>query len=385
MKILSILLQVSPGLVLSFALIGCSTQEILKDRTVDYKKETQADERLEIPPDLTRSSIQDTLVVPDLAPAQSATYSEYASEREGSVRRGSVRKTVLPRFDDITVKRDGNQRWLLIQAAPEDVWPKVVDYWRENGILLIEEDPTIGIMETGWLENRADIKSDFITDTLRSFLDGFYASATRDQFRVRLEPGEEPGTTELFLTHRGMEEVLVASSGGEPADRPVWQGRPNDPGLEAEMLRRVMVYLGVGERRAKRALATREERPRSRLVSGRDGLSVLTVDEEFPTAWRLTGVALDRVGFTVEDRNRSDGIYYVRYDDPTTDTKDEGMLAKLAFWRSDDDKPEDDSKYQVSLQADGEKTRVVVLDRFGKRDTTATSRRILTLLHEQIR
>ncbi len=373
------------ALVLSFALIGCGTQEILSDRAVDYKKEKQADERLEIPPDLTRSSIQDTLVVPDLAPAQSATYSEYASEREGTVRRGSVRKTVLPRFDDIAVKRDGNQRWLLIQAGPEDVWPKVVDYWRENGILLIEEDPTIGIMETGWLENRADIKSDFITDTLRSFLDGFYASATRDQFRVRLEPGEAPGTTELYLTHRGMEEVLVASTGGEPADRPVWQGRPNDPGLEAEMLRRIMVYLGVGEQRAKRALARREERPRSRLISGRDGLSVLTIDEEFPRAWRLTGVALDRIGFAVEDRDRSDGIYYVRYDDPTTDTKDEGVLAKLAFWRSDDDKPEDDSKYQVSLQADGERTKVVVLDRFGKRDTTPTSRRILTLLHEQIR
>jgi len=385
MKTFSSLLQVLPALVLSFALGACGTQEILADRSVDYKKQRQADKRLEIPPDLTRSSIQDSLVVPDLAPAQTATYSEYVSERQGTTRTSKAGSTVLPKFDDVTVKRDGNQRWLLIQASPEQVWPKVVEYWRDNGILLIEEDPTIGVMETGWLENRANIKSDFITDTLRSFLDGLYASATRDQFRVRLEPGEAAGTTELFLTHRGMEEVLVASSGGEPGDRPVWQGRPNDPGLEAQMLRRIMVYLGVGEQRAQRALTRKEDRPRSRLITGREGVSVLAIDESFARAWRLTGVALDRVGFAVEDRDRSEGIYYVRYDDPTTDREDEGMLSKLAFWKSDDEKPEDASKYQVSLRSDGDKTSVVILDRFGKQDTSPTSRRILTLLHEQIR
>ena len=371
--------------MLVLALIGCGKQEILKDRSVDYKQERQADEQLEIPPDLTRSSIQDSLVVPDLAPAQSATYSDYVSERKGTAVNKRISGTVLPRFDDITVKRDGNQRWLLIEASPEQVWPKVVDYWRENGILLIEEDPTVGVMETGWLENRANIKTDFITDTLRSFLDGLYASATRDQFRVRLEPGEDAGTTELYLTHRGMDEVLVASTGGEPADRAVWQGRPNDPGLEAAMLRRIMVYLGVGEQRAQRALASKKDKPRSRLVSGREGTSILTIDENFPRAWRLTGVALDRIGFVVEDRNRSEGVYYVRYDDPTTDREDEGMLAKLAFWRSEEEKTEDESKYQVSLHADGDRTKVIVLDRFGKKDTTPTSRRILTLLHEQIR
>ena len=203
MKTFSSLLQVLPALVLSFALGACGTQEILADRSVDYKKQRQADERLEIPPDLTRSSIQDSLVVPDLAPAQTATYSEYVSERQGTTRTSKAGSTVLPKFDDVTVKRDGNQRWLLIQASPEQVWPKVVEYWRDNGILLIEEDPTIGVMETGWLENRANIKSDFITDTLRSFLDGLYASATRDQFRVRLEPGEEAGTTELFSDPQG--------------------------------------------------------------------------------------------------------------------------------------------------------------------------------------
>jgi outer membrane protein assembly factor BamC len=122
------------------------------------------------------------------------------------------------------------------------------------------------------------------------------------------------------------------------------------------------------------------------------GGSVLRLQEQFSRAWRRTGLALDRVGFTVEDRDRSRGLYFVRYVDPESDLRgkeEKGFFSKLAFWSSDDDK-RDQSRdgYLVSLIGgrDGdENTQVVVLNKDGERDGSPTADRILSLLHEQLR
>ena len=374
------LVRIGVGGLLAVLLTACgSVEKVLPDRKVDYKREKVGSADLEVPPDLTRPSPSDTLVVPDLAPGDTATYSEYAADRQNAPR-STGKSAVLPEIDFIDVKKDGDKRWLVIQATPDQVWPKVVDFWRDNGILLVEEDPTIGVMETGWLENRADIRNDFITDAVRGVFDGLYSASTRDQYRVRLETGEAADRTELYLTHRGMQQKITDQG---DTDRPVWEARPNDPELEVEMLRRIMVYLGVAEERARRSLARQEERaPRSQLIKGRDGQAELVIEEDFSRAWRVTGVALDRVGFLVEDRDRSAGVYFVSYRDPEL-RQEKGLLSKMAFWR--DDKPDQGAEYQISLEPQGGTTRVLVLDAQGSRDTTPTATRILTLLNEQIR
>ena len=58
-------------------------------------------------------------------------------------------------------------------------------------------------------------------------------------------------------------------------------------------------------------------------------------------AWRRVG-ALDRVGFTVEDRDPLRRVYYVRYVDPEVDVKKRSAAMKhslagfLAFWKRPD-------------------------------------------------
>jgi outer membrane protein assembly factor BamC len=278
--------------------------------------------------------------------------------------------------------RDGDQRWLVIDAAPTDVWFKVVEFWRKNGLLLVEQDPAIGVMTTDWLESRANIKQGAITEFFRKALDSIYSSATRDRFRVRLEEGEKPDTTELFLTHQGMVEELAKDVSGE-ADTTYWTPRPNEPETEAAMLRSLMLHLGVSEEQADQSLAkAAPEQERSHLIA-KGETAELIIHERFARAWRLTGVALDRVGFAVEDRNRSEGIYYVRYH-PLEGKKKKGFFAKLAFWR-DDEEIEDQSQYQIRLNGlDGE-TQVTVSNLEGKRLHNKTAVRLLTLLHEQIR
>jgi outer membrane protein assembly factor BamC len=388
MKFTSKILQAVVSYALLAMIVGCGSMRgddgMLPDRKVEYKKSRGVERDLEIPPDLTSSSIRDELVIPGTRPEGGTTLSTLETSERGRTGPGGGGE-VLPTVENIEVKRDGEQRWLLIQGEPEDVWFRVVEFWQENGILLEEQDPTVGIMVTDWIENRADIKNDFITDAFRGLFDGLYSASTRDQFRIRIEPGIEPATTELYLTQRGMQETIIQDGQGD-VERTVWNPRETDHGLEAAMLRRLMVYLGVEDQTASRALAAKGAAPaqRSRLIKSGDQVW-LTVNEEFPRAWRLTGIALDRVGFAVEDRDRSGGVYYVRYNDPMEGVEDEGLLAKLAFWRDNDKNIDKEQQYQVTLLTEGESTRVVIRNEQGERDNSETAQRILTLLQEQIR
>ncbi len=378
--------------ILLSLLSGCvglpDMEDYVDDRRMEYKKSRAAGENLEVPPDLTREGIDNALVVPDVGtPSGSATYSNYARERKGGQARTTTSGGVLPRIEGVDLRRDGDKRWLVIQSPPQAVWPRLISFWQENGILLVEQNPQVGVMRTAWLENRADIKSDFLTDAIRSVFDGLYESDTRDQFRIRLEESRGGGT-ELYITHTGMQEKIVSGSAGQ-SEQATWIPRPTDHGLEAIMLRRMMIYFGVSEQRANAQIKAsgdrrqQQTRIRSELIRN-SNRSVLRIGEDGDRAWRLTGIALDRVGFAVEDRNQSQGYYLVRYLDPYADQADEGLLSKMAFWKSSK-KINKDAQYQVRLQPQGGSTEVAVFTQSGQPDNSETAVRILTLLHEQIR
>jgi len=386
------LLRVLPLLALAPLLAACSgasVEKYLPDQSLEYKKQREASENLELPPDLASAGFDDALDVPSAS--GTATYSSYTSGREAR-RRAATSGEVLPEVAGVQLERAGDKRWLQIDAPPQSVWPRVVSFWREQGILLVEQDPTVGVMKTDWLENRAEIRKDFITRQLRKVVDGLYATSTRDQYRVRIEPGSARDTTEVYLTHRGMEERLVRNTVGEGSTT-VWEPAPSDPGKEAEMLRRLMLYLGVSSGEANRMLASGGSAAGgatavstgagARLVSS-GGASELVIPDEFRQAWRQTGLALDRTGFAVEDRDRSEGVFYVRYDDPNRDTgKKKGIGSRLAFWKGKD--TDTVEQYQVRLEGGADETRVRVYDANGRRDTSATGERILSLLKDQLR
>lgn len=349
---------------------------------------------LEVPPDLSSGALNDSLPVPAGAGSGSATYSEYASG--GTARTVSLGNTVLPQLDDVRIERSGDKRWLVVNATPAQVWPRIREFWIEQGFLINLEDPSIGIMETDWAEQRAEFETGFIRNMLNKFNEALYGAVTRDKFRTRLERGAEPGSTEIFISHRGAEEVSTGKitraqdDTGSREQTRVWQPRPADPELEAEMLNRLLVAFGVDEQQASGMIArTRDKRDRAKMVRDQDGINALSLDETFSRAWRRTGLALDRVGFTVEDRDRSRGLYFVRYVDPNTDIqgKKEGFFSKLKFWGSDD-KTDRDNAYLISLIGgkDGaENTQVVILNKRGEPENSDTAERILGLLHEQLK
>jgi outer membrane protein assembly factor BamC len=368
-------------LALAIALGGCSGS-LIESKKIDYKSARQVTP-LEVPPDLTAPTTDDRYAVPDLGARGVATYSAYTSDRATQPARGTP--TVLTPVEGMKIERSGNQRWLVVPAAPEALWTDIKDFWLELGFILDVESPQIGIMETDWAEDRAKIPQDFVRATLGKVLDGLFSTAERDKFRTRLEQGKEPGTVEVFISHRGMMEVYSS----EARDSTVWQPRPADPELEAEMLRRLAIRLGAQEQQAEALLATPSRNERAKLETGAGGQTHLALDESFDRAWRRVGLALDRTGFTVEDRDRSKGLFFVRYIDPDVDVqskKSEGFLSKLAFWRSDDKAvATGGSEYRIRVVGDGAATNVSVLTREGGQDASETARRILGLLQEQLR
>ncbi|MEK7248773.1 MAG: outer membrane protein assembly factor BamC, partial [Chloroflexota bacterium] len=340
---------------------------------------------LEIPPDLTQQSRDERYAVPDVSASKgSATYSAYSSGRAGQARTTTA-QDLLPQVDKMRIERAGTQRWLVVSGSPEKLWPGVKEFWQELGFLVNVEVPEAGIMETDWAENRAKLPQDVIRNTLGKVFDSLYSTAERDKFRTRLEKGAEAGTVEVYISHRGMYEIYTNEGKSETR----WQPRPADPELEAEMLRRLMVRLGVDETRAKTMVAAEQRQDRAKLSRATDGAGALLLEEAFDRAWRRVGLALDRVGFTVEDRDRSQGLYFVRYVDPDADSKkkddDKGFLSKLMFWKGGaGDKP-NQAQYRIHLKTAGESTSVQVLTREGGVDRSDTSRRILGLLHEQLK
>lgn len=364
-------------------LAGCSSiNSALEPGHIDYKSESKKTPTLEVPPDLTQLQHDNRYALPDAARG-TATASQYNKQAEAHDERKVV--TVAPnKIADIHIERDGSQRWLVVGQAPEALWPRIKDFWQENGFLIDVDSPQTGIMETDWAENRAKIPQDFLRKTIGQIFDSLYSTGERDKFRTRLERRAD-GVTEIYISHRGAEEELT----GSDKETTVWTPRAADPGLEAEFLSRMMTYLGVEETRAREAVAggAVQQAPRSRMLKSVQG-SYVQVDEGFDRAWRRVGLALDRVGFTVEDRDRSQGLYYVRYVDQNEDaqtTQKKGFFGNLFSFGSKDDKDKKAVRYRISVKGSGDASQITVLDNNGKAEASKTGERILTLLNDQLK
>ena len=367
--------------ILGVLFAGCnSVSDVLPDsKKIEYKSASKVP-TLEVPPDLSQLTRDERYAVPDAAGKGTATFSAYSADRTPAGQ--AQNSAVLPQVEKIRVERSGNQRWLVVTAPADKLWGPVKDFWQETGFVVIVERPDAGVMETDWAEDRAKLGNDIIRQTFGKFLDSVYSTGERDKFRTRLEPGAEPGTTDIFISHRGMEEVYTSSA----RDDTKWQPRPPDPELEAEMLRRLMVHLGSENQRAAANVAAAKAEPRAKLVGAPDGSGQLDVYERFDRAWRRVGLALDRVGFTVEDRDRSKGLYFVRYVDPEKDTKktDSGWLSKLNPWKSNDPVANSNVQYRIHVADAGQNSMVTVLTSEGGVDRSETAKKILSLLYQQL-
>jgi outer membrane protein assembly factor BamC len=369
------------GLAASVA--GCGINQAIEDRTrVDYKSSAQRLPPLDIPPDLISPKGDTRFSLPAQSEAErTATGFERSRAAKAPVKSDKV--LPLPANATVRMERSGGQRWLVTSLNPDELWPLLREFWIESGFILQSESPEIGIMETDWAENRAKIQQDFIRRALGRMLDSLYSTGERDKFRTRIDRGGDG--TEIFITHRGMVEVYASAA----EDSTVWQPRPSDPELEIEFLRKLMVKIS-GEQSVSDSrpapVAVRPDRDVRLFAQGAEPR--LEIADGFDRAWRRVGVALDRGGFTVDDRDRSKGLYFIRYMDPEAKARQDSSRPGV-FGRMFGGKKEESisQQFRLVVAGAGATTRVTVLDREGKAPTgidLTTASRILTLLDAQM-
>ena len=369
------------AIFLAGSLAGCSTIEsIFSGDKVDYRSTAAKAKPLEVPPDLTQlareSRYQPQGGVISASGAAAPASAPAAANNASLVGPGGG---VAPAsLGALRVERQGQQRWLVTAQTPEQLWPLLRGFWEQRGFTIEVDNPQTGVMETNWVENKAKLPNDFIRNTLGRIFTNMYDSGERDQYRTRVE--RTANGSEVYVTHRGREEVYV----GERKESTTWRIRPNDPQLEAEFLAGLMVALGGKEEPARTALAAAPEAPSKARVTEASQATSMLVEEPFDRAWRRVGLALDRGGFTVEDRDRAAGLYYVRYIDPKAVGKDEpGWWTKLF---GDAPNPQAALRYRIQLKAIGDKTtNLSVQTSTGAPDVGENAKRIVGLLVNELR
>jgi outer membrane protein assembly factor BamC len=353
--------------VLALSLAACST--VFESDKVDYRAATKAPP-LDIPPDLTQLQKDNRYAIPDGRGVATAS----GLQQKGPNMAVSGEQVGPVASDSVRVERAGNQRWLVVKATPEQLWPQLKDFWHDAGFTVETENAAAGIMETNWAENRSKIPQDFIRRTLGKVIDFAYSTNQRDKFRTRLERNAD-GTTDIYISHRGAEEVVDKDGAGS------WTTRANDPTLENMFVARLMVRLtGTTNIKAAESIVDKAapQPQHAKLLADH-----VEVDEGFDRAWRRVGLALDRVGFTVEDRDRVQGVYFVRYVDSDGADK-KGFFSKLLSF-GNDDKDKEAQRYRVLVKGSGNTSELTVLTNDGKPAATPTGAKILKLLNDELK
>jgi len=358
-------------LTLALTLAACSSLDgLMSGDKLDYKTKAVKVDTLEVPPDLSQLSRDGRYQT------QSGVVSASNMRQAGNAQATAAPVAMPAVSSDMRIERQGNSRWLVTNLPPETLFPLLRTFWKERGFALVEDNAEIGLMETNWAENRAKIPMDFIRGTIGRIFDNAFSSSERDRFRTRVE--RTATGSEVFISHRGVVEVYDSIQKVST----VWQARPTDPELEAEFLTRLMVRLGAKDDLARSTVANASAPPPKARGTAATS-STMELDQTFDRAWRQVGLALDRSGFTVEDRDRSAGMYFVRYIDPKLAGKEEPNFF-MKFFSSDKDagRPQ---RYRVLVKAAGAKTQVSMQNSQGATDDSAIARQIIGRLIDELR
>lgn len=355
--------------IVLFIILGLTACSSSSERKAVYEKKAEHQQSLEVPPDLVEPRNNAVLEIPTIVSSQTTFSSFSGSQQQAS---GEVLASVT---GDARIARDGSMQWLEIKASASELWTQVLAFFRNEGFEVTRADTRLGLVETSWQENRVDVP----TGWLSSFLGKLYDSGLKDKYRARLEKAD--GFTRIFISHQGLIE-RARNDGGYEVVETYWEVRKPDPELEAEMMQRFLVFRGLDATQAKAMAARKTLQERAILKEDADR-SYLLISENFPRSWRRTGLALDRLGLLVEDRNRSEGMYYIKVTEEFLQAheQEKGWFASL-FSSSNKDNV---GSYIIKLADQGESTQITLLDTEGKAINNEASKQLLGQLQRYLR
>lgn len=355
-------------LLLVFFVASCSST------TRDYKgvyEEAENIDELDVPPGLDKPINNEDLTIRELGRSLN-TYSIY----EQNLKDKPEASALTAKYQGMAFKRDGRLFWLEVKAPANEVWGDLRSYFRKLGFEIAVDQSQIGFMQTDWRENRVDIPGSW----LGSLFGALYSAEIMDRYRIRVEWDEEAKLSRVFVTHQGLREIVAGEDDNLSVVQTKWVVRPSDPELEVEMIMRFMAYRGIEESLAEKQIAS--TRGEQRIKLNTDGeQSSLSMQEPFQRAWRLVSIAIDRLGFQVEDKNRSAGVFYIQLPETFVIKAQSGLFSKLF---SETVRPEHD-KYLIILEEKGGQTVITVKSNGEvKQDFPKVSQKILKDIQDSI-
>ncbi|EIF30461.1 putative lipoprotein [Burkholderia sp. Ch1-1] len=389
---------------------GCGTSSPTK---IDYKSDSKSKQvSLAVPPNMIDETADQRSLPPQGGETSLSTLQQVQAQAPSA---NSV--VVVPQVAGMHIQRDGTESWLVIDnKAPDQAWAQIRRFWQEQGFLLVVDQRDKGVMETDWNETHAQINDGLIRNTLSKAMGNSYVTSERNKYRTRLEAAPNGGTY-VFISQKGMREALSGTNN----DSSTWVPKPNDPGLEQEYLKRLQAALALADSRTKpgdtqsaelspagaqtapnaatagaksaaaataaRNVALSAQQPTpdadsANNTSAQLSSTELTLGEPYDRAWLRVGLALDRSNFTVDDRDLTRGLYFVRYVDPKDMTS-----AEQGFWSQvfHGKKEKVAKQYLVNVRAvTPDQTRVAVVNDQGAIDESPQAKQIMSLMVDQL-
>lgn len=329
-------------------------------------KHSEALPPLEVPPDLITPARDADTAIPELpAAAQAAPAAAPATTPPAVAAATNSGVASGPAASAIHIEKQGAQRWLVVPAPADQVWRRVRDFLIEKGFTLAKEGEKDGTLETDWRggDQQAAGQND---------LDAALKSGLQDKFKLRVEAGRIAGTSEVTVSHLGLQRVVADG-------KPEWQPRVSDPMLEADLLDQLRGFF-QSEGTAPPPVDNLPAVKAKVSTDTTTGISTLNLNEDFDHAWRRIGLALGRGGFVVEDRNRSEGIYLIRLGTAFKEDAKAGFVARLFGSNAGDP----NERYRIYVKDKGDESAVIVEHPGGAPVHTGIGERILNRLKDKM-
>ena len=362
--------------ILALILCSCSfkplTDKFNEVTAPDYVNSSKA-EKLQLPPDLSEYETSDTYNVPGAA----TLYTDFENQKNRKIEKVELLKDP----DGIKLVKSGNFRWLIVNKSPDKIWPHLEDFWYEQGFNMKKINRRLGVMETEWTAAENIEEELSIGETMDVWLASLTGSDDKTKFRTRLEKGPQVNSTEIFISHRNREgidseaiQAIARARAGTYDPSTVYsipeyksddeKKEPTLPGdseltevdleVNAEIMRRLLLFLGMQDLDATKIIEKPEVIVKARLIN-KNGPSI-ELYEPFDRSWRRVSIALDMIGFLTEDRVRSKGLYYVTYTDIDIGESDkkakeeEGWLDSIDFWSDDEAEAEEMAEEETGAE-----------------------------------
>lgn len=194
--------------------------------------------------------------------------------------------------ENVKIQRVGGESWILISAAPGEVWPRIRNFLNVNTLAVSKADIAKGIIETNWLQFKTDL-------------------TTYDRYRMQIDQGVQPDTTEVHITH------MSVPAAEKPTMETPWPKRSVNAEREKWLLDELAATLASETGEGGTSLLAQDIGGSVKAnLSMLSGEPLMTIKLDRVRTLATLSYATKKDGFTTFDIDGDAGLYYVEYVNP---------------------------------------------------------------------